>query len=102
MVSFKILLLKKHVKGYYVFCLEPGPKALGFCQQMNMQLSILWMKKHVLHMLDGKNVDGVLTAATDYGVLTMSYIAQELELPGINYEAAKRIRNKAAVRKCLF
>ena len=26
----------------------------------------------------GKNVDGVLTAATDYGVLTMSYIAQEL------------------------
>lgn len=49
-----------------------------------------------------KNVDGVLTAATDYGVLTMSYIAQELELPGINYEAAKRIRNKAAVRKCLF
>jgi biotin carboxylase len=32
----------------------------------------------------------------------MSRIAQEMGLQGINYEAAKRIKNKAEVRKCLF
>lgn len=45
------VIKKAREMGYYVFCLDADPNALGFCQQMNMQLSILWMKKHVLHML---------------------------------------------------
>ena len=49
-----------------------------------------------------EKIDGVLTAATDYGVLTAAYIAKELGLPGLNYEAAKLIKNKYQVRKCLF
>ena len=49
-----------------------------------------------------KKIDGVLTAATDFSVLSMSRIAQDLNLPGINYASAKTIKNKAAVRKCLF
>ena len=49
-----------------------------------------------------KQVDGVLTAATDFSVLTMSRIAEELHLPGINYQSAKVIKNKALVRKRLF
>ena len=49
-----------------------------------------------------KHVDGVLTAATDFSVLTMSYIAEKLHLPGINYASAKIIKNKASVRKLLF
>jgi len=43
-----------------------------------------------------------LTAATDYGVLTASYIAQKLKLPGLNYETAKVIKNKYLVRKRLY
>ena len=49
-----------------------------------------------------ENIDGVLTAATDYGVLSAAYIAEKMNLQGLNYEAAKRIKNKYAVRKCLF
>lgn len=40
------VIKKAREMGYYVFCLDADPNALGF-----MQLSILWMKKHVLHML---------------------------------------------------
>ena len=32
----------------------------------------------------------------------MSYIAQEMGLPGINHASAQLIKNKAKVRKCLF
>ena len=48
------VIKKAREMGYYVFCLdaEIGTQMhWAFCQQMNMQLSILWMKKHVLHML---------------------------------------------------
>lgn len=38
------------------------------------------------------NIDGVMTAATDYGVLTASYIAQELNLPGLKYSSAQLIK----------
>ena len=49
-----------------------------------------------------EQIDGVLTAATDYGVLTASYIAENMGLPGLNYETAKLIKNKFLVRKCLY
>ena len=44
----------------------------------------------------------MLTAATDFSVLTMSHIAEAMGLPGINYRSAKIIKNKAEVRKVLF
>lgn len=49
-----------------------------------------------------EQIDGVLTAATDYGVLTAAYVAQEMRLPGLKYEVAQLIKNKYKVRKCLF
>ena len=96
------VIKKAREMGYYVFCLDADPNALGFLSANEHAVINIVDEEACLAYARGKNVDGVLTAATDYGVLTMSYIAQELELPGINYEAAKRIRNKAAVRKCLF
>ena len=44
----------------------------------------------------------MLTAATDYGVLTAAYIAKEMGLPGLKYEVAQLIKNKYEVRKCLY
>lgn len=88
--------------GYFVHVLDANPNAEGF----------KWADAHaVINIVDeeaclkyarNNNVDGVLTAATDFSVLTMSRIACELGLPGINYESAKVIKNKAAVRKILF
>lgn len=88
--------------GYRVHVLDADPNAMGFhladeFAVINIVDEETCMKYAVEH-----KVDGVLTAATDFGVLTMSRIAEEMHLPGINYKAAKRIKNKAAVRKCLY
>ena len=64
--------------GYYVFCLYADPNALGFLSANEHAVINIVDEEACLAYARGKNVDGVLTAATDYGVLTMSYIAQEL------------------------
>ncbi|MCF3942626.1 ATP-grasp domain-containing protein [Oceanobacillus alkalisoli] len=48
-----------------------------------------------------KKIDGVITAATDYGVLSAAYVAREMNLPGLDYDVAKIIKNKYLVRRNL-
>ena len=88
--------------GYFVYCLDADPNAVGFDTANEHAVINIVDEQACLKFAKEKKVDGVLTAATDFSVLTMSYIAQEMNLPGINYESAKIIKNKAAVRKCLF
>ena len=56
-------------------------------------------EKACLEYAKENQIDGELTAATDYGVLTAAYIAQEMGLPGLKYEVAQLIKNKYKVRK---
>ena len=88
--------------GYRVLVLDADPKAMGFKLADDYAVINIVDEDACLKYAQKHKVDGVLTAATDFSVLTMSRIAQEMGLPGINYEAAKRIKNKATVRKCLF
>lgn len=88
--------------GYYVYCLDADPNAVGFESANESAVINIIDPEACLQYAKEKNVDGVLTAATDFSVLTMSYIAQEMGLPGINYASAQLIKNKAKVRKCLF
>lgn len=88
--------------GYRVLVLDANPKAMGFQLSDGYGVINIVDEDACLKFAQEHQVDGVLTAATDFSVLTMSRIAVEMGLPGINYEAAKRIKNKAAVRKCLY
>lgn len=88
--------------GYYVYCLDANPKAEGFQSASESAVINIVDEEACLAFARQKNIDGVLTAATDYSVLTMSRIATELGLPGINYDSARLIKNKASVRKVLF
>ena len=90
--------------GYRVVVLDADKNAMGFKLVGNGNYEVINIVKEedCLKYAQKHKVDGVLTAATDFSVLTMSRISQEMGLPGINYEAAKRIKNKAEVRKCLF
>lgn len=88
--------------GYYVYCLDANPKAEGFHSANESAVINIVDEEACLAFARDKNIDGVLTAATDYSVLTMSRIATELGLPGINYDSARLIKNKALVRKALF
>lgn len=96
------VIKKAREMGYYVYCLDADPKAVGFeSANESAVINIIDLEACLNYAME-KKVDGVLTAATDFSVLTMSYIAQEMGLPGINYASAKLIKNKASVRKCLF
>lgn len=96
------VIRKARELGYYVYCLDADPHAVGFVSANESAVINIVDEEACLAYAREKRVDGVLTAATDFSVLTMSQIAQEMGLPGINYASAKTIKNKAAVRKCLF
>lgn len=98
----KYVIRKAKAMGYYVLCLDADLNAVGFDIADEHAVINIVDEEACLAYARDKQVDGVLTAATDFSVLTMSRIAEELHLPGINYQSAKVIKNKALVRKRLF
>jgi len=96
------LIKKAKEMGYYTLSVDADPNAIGFRFSDKYAVINIVDEEACLKFAMDEHVDGVLTAATDYGVLTASYIANRMGLPGINYESAKLIKNKYLVRKCLF
>lgn len=98
--SFVIQKAKK--MGYEVLAVDANPEAVGFKYADKHAVINIVDEVKCLEYARSEKIDGVLTAATDYGVLTAAYIARELSLPGLDYEVAKLIKNKYQVRKRLF
>lgn len=88
--------------GYITYAVDGNPDAVGYKYADYYETIDIVNTKACLAYAKNNKIDGVLTAATDYGVLTASYIAHELGLNGISSKAAKLIKNKYLVRKCLF
>ena len=88
--------------GYYVHVLDGDSQARGYKYADKYEVIDIKDEEECLRYARENNIDGVLTAATDFSVLSVSRISSELHLPGINYKSATLIKNKASVRKCLF
>lgn len=88
--------------GYYVFSVDGNPNAEGFKYSDDYRCINITDEQACLEFAREKNIDGVLTAATDFGVLTAAYIAQEMSLLGLNYSSAKLVKNKYYVKKCFY
>lgn len=88
--------------GYDTYVVDKNKKSPGFEYADHYATIDIIDEEACLKYARENEVDGVLTAATDYGVLTAAYIAQELKLNGINYETAKCIKNKYLVRARLL
>ncbi|EGA90824.1 CarB family protein [Planococcus donghaensis MPA1U2] len=95
------LIKKAKELGYYVLTIDRNPNAVGFKYADYYDVIDIVDQEACLKFALEHDVDGVVTAATDYGVLSAAYIAQEMNLPGINYEVAKLIKNKYEVRRVL-
>lgn len=87
--------------GYEVLAVDADKNAVGFKYADKFAVINIVDEKACLEYAKQENIDGVLTAATDYGVLTASYIAQQMGLNGIDYSVARLIKNKYEVRKKL-
>ena len=96
------VIRKAKSMGYTVLAVDADLNAVGFSSADAHEVISIVDEKACLEYAKRENIDGVLTAATDYGVLTAAYIAREMGLCGLDYEAAKTVKNKYKVRKCLF
>ncbi len=96
------VIVKAKQMGYEVHTVDADQNAVGFQHADHYGVVNIVDEKACLEYARANKIDGVLTAATDYGVLTAAYIAREMGLPGLKYEVAKLIKNKYQVRKCLY
>ena len=88
--------------GYYTIAIDKNPNAVGFLYADEHEVIDIIDREACLKYARLKNIDGVITVATDYGVLSSAYIAEQMNLPGLRYEIAKAIKNKYLVRRILF
>jgi biotin carboxylase len=88
--------------GYHTLTIDKNPCSVGFNYADEFGIVDIVDQEKCLGYAKTKMIDGVITAATDYGVLSSAYIAQQMGLPGLDYEVAKVIKNKYMVRRLLF
>lgn len=58
-------------------------------------------KDAVLNLAKELKIDGIMSYATDPGVVTAAYVAKEMNLPGNPYESIKILQNKGLFREFL-
>ena len=90
------VIRKAKQMGYYTLTVDADPSAIGFSHADKFAVINIVDEEACLQFAKEEQIDGVLTAATDYGVLTASYIAEQMGIPGLNYESAKLIKNNHA------
>lgn len=96
------VIKKAREMGYETLAVDADTNAVGFQYANKHEVINIVDEKACLDYARKEKIDGVLTAATDFGVLTAAYIAKEMHLGGLDYDAARLIKNKYKVRKCLF
>ena len=96
------VICKAKSMGYEILAVDANPNAVGFAHADKYKAINIVDERSCLEYAKNEKIDGVLTAATEYGVLTASYIAREMGLPGLDYDVARLIKNKYRVRKCLY
>ena len=88
--------------GYETLAVDADPDAVGFSHAHKFEVINIVDKTACLEYAKKEQIDGVLTVATDVGVLTTSFIVQEMGLPGLKYEVAQLVKNKYHVRRRLY
>lgn len=88
--------------GYETLTVDADSNAIGFQHANKHAVINIVDERTCLEYAKQEKIDGVVTAATDFSVLTTSFIAEHMGLPGLKYDVAKLIKNKYRVRKCLY
>ena len=96
------VIKKAKEMGYQTLAIDKNPNSTGFSFADEYEVVDIIDKEACLEYAQLNKIDGVMTAATDYGVLSAAHIANRMNLPGIDYEVAKVIKNKYLVRRTLY
>lgn len=96
------VIKKAKEMGYHTITIDKNPNSVGFEYADEYNIVDIIDQDACLKYALSKNINGVITAATDYGVLSTAYVAKQLNLPGLDYDVAKTIKNKYMVRRTLL
>ena len=88
------IIQKAAAMGYKTLALDADQNAVGFSHADHFEVIDIIDEQACLAYARREGIDGVITAATDYGVLSAAYIAEQMGLPGLRYETAKLIKNR--------
>lgn len=91
------VIKKAHSMGYYTIAVDMDETAVGFPFADEKMVINIVDEKACIEAAKKAEIDGVMTAATDYGVLAASNISQKMGLRGIPYSVAKIVKNKHSV-----
>lgn len=97
----KFVIERARELGYYVIAADKNPDSVAFSSADESAPVDIVDPEACLAFARQKKIDGVMTAATDYGVLAAAHVAHALGLPGIDPAVAAVIKNKYRVRKAL-
>lgn len=98
----QFIIKRAYELGYYVIALDGNPNAVGFKYAHEAHCIDVSDAHACFDYAKTADLNGVITAATEYPVIPCSYIAEKLGLVGNSIETAKLLKNKYAVRKCFI
>ena len=88
--------------GLRVIALDPDDGAPGFAEADVSYCVDFADRNSCLEIARKHRVDGVLTVAADFPLVTQAFVAEELGLPGASTDTANRATDKSAMRKALL
>jgi len=92
-------ILKAKQMGLTVIGTDYDPNAIGAKDCDHFYVIDVKNKEENLKIAQKHKIDGVVSFATEIAVPTVSYIAERLNLPGIDYETAINATNKLKMRQ---
>ena len=90
-----------HELGYYVITCDYLPQNIAHQYSDKYIFANITDKELILKIAEEEKIDGIMSFAVDPGVLTASYVAEKMNLPGCPYESVKILQNKVLFREFL-
>lgn len=90
-----------HEQGYYVITCDYLPNNIAHQYSDEYINASITDKEAILKIAMDKQIDGIMSFAVDPGVLTASYVAEKMGLPGCPYKSVQILQNKVLFRNYL-
>jgi biotin carboxylase len=91
-----------HEQGYYVITCDYLPNNIAHKYSDEYINASITDKEAILKIAIDKQIDGIMSFAVDPGVLTASYVAEKMGLPGCPYKSVQILQNKVLFRNYLL
>jgi len=92
-------VIKAKEMGLKVIATDINPNAAGFKYADSYEIIDIKDKEKNLAVAKKFDIDGIIGIVSEFSVRTVSYIAEQLNLPGLNYNAAVAVTDKAIMRE---